>query len=382
LEDDPEFFGNRPCLVNVVDGVHNVYAGNQRVLAAKKLGWKLVPCIVEENVSADRIDRRIIKDNAHYGDWDYDLLANEWDDQLLLDAGFTDLDFGKDITEITDTDEEDDESLEPGKDEEAITKLGDLYELGDHRLICGDSTLPEYTEKVLADHQPMLMVTDPPYGVEYDAKWRSDACKDGGKRVKGKVQNDDKVNWTLAWYLFPGFVAYVWHASKHVAEAEKSLTDLNYEIKSQIIWVKQQFALSGSDYHWKHEPCWYAVKKGCNHNWKGDRKQTTVWEIANLNCFGKSQDEDERTSHSTQKPLECMARPMRNNSEEGDYVYDPFLGSGTTLIAAESLKRKCIGIELSPAYCDIIVKRWVKWRVKKGLSVDITLNGEKCIEFQ
>jgi DNA modification methylase len=222
------------------------------------------------------------------------------------------------------------------------------------------------------------MVTDPPYGVNYDPKWRNDV-KGAHKPIKaaGSVQNDDKVNWSLAWHLFPGSVAYVWHAGKFCSEVEKSLTESEYEIISQVIWIKQHFALSRGDYHWQHEPCWYAVKKGHNHNWQGARDQATTWEISNLNCFGKSQaDGEERTAHSTQKPIECMARPIRNNTAIGEYVYDPFLGSGTTLIAAEQLGRILFGVELSPAYCDIIVKRWKDYMIKNNKSFYIKKNGE------
>jgi DNA modification methylase len=171
-------------------------------------------------------------------------------------------------------------------------------------------------------------------------------------------------------------VAYVWYSSLHTFEAYKSLSDSEYEIVSNIIWVKQNFMLSRGDYHWQHEPCWYAVKKGHKHNWQGARDQSTIWEVANLSAFGANKDkDDERTAHSTQKPLECMSRPIKNNTSEGESVYDPFLGSGTALIAAEQLNRKCYGIELDPAYCDIIVDRWISYRNKMGKSNKVKLNG-------
>jgi DNA modification methylase len=375
LEKDPGFLDNRPILIHKIGEDLNVYAGNQRIRAAKKLGWKEVPCIVEENLSDEIIKSRILKDNLHSGEWDYDILANEWPIETLLDAGFNAEDLLGEIEDLGST-EEDSETLEPTKDEDAITKLGDVYELNRHRIICGDSTLPEYVEKVLDGAEPILMVTDPPYGVEYDPSWRAEAGK--GCKAKGKVQNDGQVNWALAWHLFPGSVAYVWHAGKYCAEVEKSLTDSEYEIISQIIWVKQQFALSRGDYHWQHEPCWYAIKKGHSHNWQGSRKEATIWEISNLNCFGKSkEDGEERTAHSTQKPIECMAKPIRNNSAKGEGVYDPFLGSGTTLIAAEQLGRICYGIELSPGYCDIIVNRWRNWMEKNNKPYTIKKNGEQ-----
>ena len=374
IANDPEFFTLRPCLVNQVDDKYTVYAGNQRIRAAKKLNWTEVPCIVETDVDSDVIKKRIVLDNLHHGEFDYDILSSTYDPEELIDLGMTqdELDFHTDIEDIEEDDDQD--VLEPGKDEEAQTKLGDVYELNGHRLVCGDSTMPDVVEKCLNGAEPILMVTDPPYGVEYDPNWRGKAGK--GQKAAGKVQNDGQVNWSLAWHLFPGSVAYVWHAGKYCAEVEKSLTDSEYEIISQIVWIKQQFALSRGDYHWQHEPCWYAVKKGHPHNWQGARDQATTWEISNLNCFGKSkEDGEERTAHSTQKPIECMARPIRNNTAKGEGVYDPFLGSGTTIMAAEQLDRICYGIELSPAYCDIIVKRWKTWMDKQGKPIKIKKNG-------
>src|SRR5271155_537378 len=271
--------------------------------------------------------------------------------------------------------EDDEDIFEPCKDEDAITQPGDLFVLGNHRLICGDSTMPDVVEKVTGEYDPILMVTDPTYGVNYDPTWRKTA------KACGKVHNDDKSDWAATYSLFNGSIAYVWCESLHLAEISKNLEDCGFERKSLIIWVKQHFAFSRGDYHWKHEACWYVVKKGHKHNWKGDRKQTTIWEIANLSAFGKNKEEDERTSHSTQKPIECMARPIQNHTDKGDWVYDPFLGSGTTLIAAERLERKCIGIELSPAYCDVIVKRWINHRQKQGRNSFFTKNGTEFKEF-
>ncbi len=377
IKNDPEFFSMRPCLVNDSDGKKVIYAGNQRARAAKKIGLKEVPCIVVENVDEETMKKRIVLDNLHHGEFDYEMLAADYDIAELIDLGMTEKEMGI-ISEIESnevTEDQEDDVLEPCKDEDAKTKLGDVYELNGHRLVCGDSTLPEYVEKCLNGAEPILMVTDPPYGVEYDPSWRDAAGK--GCMAKGKVQNDDKVNWSLAWHLFPGNVAYIWHAGKYCSEVENSLTQVDYDIISQIIWIKQHFALSRGDYHWQHEPCWYAVRKGQSHNWQGARDQATTWEISNLNCFGKSsKDGEERTAHSTQKPIECMARPIRNNTEKGQGVYDPFLGSGTTLIASEQLNRICYGIELSPAYCDIIVNRWKNWMTKNNKDVIIKLNGE------
>lgn len=373
---DPGFMKNRPVLVNEVDGILNVYAGNQRVQSAKKLKWKTISCIIEKDLSEELITQRILRDNKHSGTWDYDILANDYDIETLVECGFTpeELHLNLEVEDLGSSGEEDQNLLEPCKDEDAITKLGDVYELNSHRVICGDSTMPDIVEKVLNGNVPILMVTDPPYGVNYDPNWRGKAGK--GQKAAGKVQNDDKINWALAWHLFPGSVAYVWCASWFSPDVAKDLKDCEYELKSLIIWVKQNFALSRGDYHWQHEPCWYAIKKGHQHNWQGSRKESTVWEIASLNAFGKSKEEDERTAHSTQKPLECMERPIRNNTTKGEGVYDPFLGSGTTLIASEKTDRVCYGVELSPAYCDIIVNRWKNFMIKNNKSFSIKKNGE------
>lgn len=255
----------------------------------------------------------------------------------------------------------------PMDKEQAIEEraaLGDLWTLGQHVLLVGDSTDKDQIDYLLraarADggQPPVLMVTDPPYGVEYDPKWRSDALKDGGKRAEGKVANDHRIDWGDAYRLFPGQVVYVWHAGRHATEVAAGLSAAEFEIVSQIIWAKQHFALSRGDYHWQHEPCWYAVRRGSKHNWQGARDQTTLWTIANNSGFGGAGEET--TGHGTQKPLECMARPIANSTAKGEAVYDPFCGSGTTLIACEKLGRRAITVEIEPRYADQIIHRWEK----------------------
>jgi DNA modification methylase len=192
------------------------------------------------------------------------------------------------------------------------------------------------------------MVTDPPYGVEYDPAWRNRAGLSATRRT-GKVENDDRADWREAWALFPGEVAYVWHGALHAAAVSESLEACGFGIRAQIVWAKDRLVLGRGHYHWQHEPCWYAVK-GTGH-WSGDRKQTTLWPIA-------SKGQDAETAHGTQKPVECMRRPIENNSSPGQAVYEPFCGSGTTIIAAEMGGRACHAIELSPAYVDVAIKRW------------------------
>jgi DNA modification methylase len=234
-------------------------------------------------------------------------------------------------------------------------------------LLCGDSTQAHNVDKLLNGVKPNLMVTDPPYGVEYDAEWREGRDLGIGERSKGKVMNDDRADWHEAYDLFPGNIAYIWSAGLRSKEVVESMLASGFKLRAQIIWVKQHFAMSRGDYHFQHEPCWYGVRK--KGDWHGDRKQTTVWEIKNNNSFGNSAKE-ETFGHSTQKPVECMRRPILNNSSEGQAVYDPFLGSGTTIIAAEQTGRHCFGLELSPEYCDIIVKRWEQFTGQKAV-----LNG-------
>lgn len=379
IKADPDFFNARPLLVNKIGKDHIVYAGNQRLRAAHKLKLDKVPCVIASDLPESLMKKRLVLDNITHGEFDYDLLASEFDMNELLELGMQEKDLEIfNIQDIEPEAEDESELFEPCKDEDAITKLGDIYELNRHRLVCGDSTNPDVVSKCLNGAEPILMVTDPPYGVEYDPSWRKDIKgKHGVAKALGKVQNDDRINWALAWHLFPGSVAYIWHAGKYCGEVEKSLNEAEFEIISQIVWVKQHFALSRGDYHWQHEPCWYVCRKGHKHNWQGARDQATTWDISNLNCFGKSKEEgEERTAHSTQKPIECMARPIRNNTAQGEGVYDCFMGSGTTLIAAEQLNRICYGIELSPAYCDIIVDRWKKFMIKSNKEYTIKRNEE------
>jgi DNA modification methylase len=218
------------------------------------------------------------------------------------------------------------------------------------------------------------MVTDPPYGVKYDPNWRNDVSKTKSKRT-GAVLNDHLDDWKDAWRLFPGDVAYVWHASLHGETVANSLRSSGFVIRSHIVWGKPNLVLSRSEYHWQHEcclyalredggecpdmpgycegydSCWYAVREGRKSHWTGDRKSTTLWDI-------DFSGQDTATTHGTQKPVECMRRPMLNNSAPGELIYEPFSGSGTTIIAAQSIKRRCYAAELNPEYVDMAVMRW------------------------
>jgi DNA modification methylase len=248
-----------------------------------------------------------------------------------------------------------DEIPEPPVD--PITKPGDLWILGEHRLLCGDSTKAEDVERLLAGVKAGMMVTDPPYGVNYDPEMRSTA------KSVGKIANDDRASWLDAWSLFAGDVAYVWHASLFTSVVLADLESAGLRHVSMIIWKKPYATFSMANYHWQHEPCWYCVRPSGTRNWIGSPKESTVWDMTQpKDPYGRSGED--KTPHPTQKPVEAMARPMRNHDHQ--IVYDPFLGSGTTLIAAEQLGRKCYGMEISPQYCDVIVKRWETLTGKKA----------------
>jgi DNA modification methylase len=192
--------------------------------------------------------------------------------------------------------------------------------------------------------------------VNYDPSWRHKSGVNKSRR-KGKVKNDKQSDWSASWTLFPGQIAYVWHGALHSSTVADSLTRNGFSLRAQIIWAKQRLVIGRGDYHWQHEPCWYAVRtKG---HWTGDRKQTTLWAIG-------SGQQDAETVHGTQKPVECMRRPMQNNSNAGDAIYEPFLGSGTTLIAAETIHRICYGVELDPRYVDVAVRRWQAFTGQKA----------------
>jgi DNA modification methylase len=232
---------------------------------------------------------------------------------------------------------------------------GRFWRLGRHRLVCGDCTDPVIVAQALAGATPRLMVTDPPYGVSYDPSWREDPRLKpfvGERRAKyatGRIRNDDRAEWSAAWELFPGDVAYVWHSALHHGETERGLNSAGFGVRSQIIWDKGRLIISRGHYHWRHESCLYAVRKGRTAGWTGDRRQVTVWDIPH-----RRND----SGHPTQKPIDCMLRPMLNHTSIGDVVYDPFVGSGTTLLAAEQSGRSCVAIEIDPGHCERVIARW------------------------
>lgn len=335
----------------LVGETYEIMAGHGRLEAAKLLGMTEVPVIVIGGLSDIQRRQLILADNriALNAGWNAELLALELNDLEAAGAdiqvlGFSDAELAKAFGQGGRTDPD----AVPAVESVATSKRGDLWLCGRHRLLCGDSTNEADVGRLLSGVKPHLMVTDPPYGVKYDPTWRHRAGVNTSART-GKVENDDQADWTGAWKLFPGDVAYVWHGALHAAAVADSLVAAGFSMRAQIIWAKERLVIGRGDYHWQHEPCWYAVRK--KGHWAGDRKQVTLWTIA-------TGGQDAETAHGTQKPVECMRRPIVNNSSVGQAVYEPFCGSGTTMIAAEMETRDAYCMELSPVYVDVIVKRW------------------------
>lgn len=334
--------------------------GHQRTTVIQREGWDVdggVPVVEIEADSEQEAARKLLKLTSAYAkpqaEGVFDFMQTH--DLALPDMTDVDLpDFDVGELEALFEPPPGEEPPEPKEPPSApVSREGDLWCMGAHRLLCGDSTADTAVSRLLDGQTPFMMVTDPPYGVEYDPEWRNEAAENGSiayaARSVGKVMNDDRADWSEAWGLFPGDVAYVWHADRRASEVQTSIEAAGFEIRCQIIWRKGRFAISRGHYHWGHEPCWYAVKKGKTARWCGDRKTTTVWDLNSDALEG---------GHGTTKPLEAMARPIRNHGSVGDIVYDPFLGSGTTLVAAQTEGRICYGMELDPAYVDVCVERY------------------------
>ena len=354
--------------------------GHQRVKVLSKDKIDEVECwVADKDLSDKDIEELNIRLNQNVGSWDFEILANQFDPIELVEWGFDPSELEVDLKGMGGEEEEGQEILEPGKDEDAVTKSGDLIEINYHKIVCGDAT-DLLTVNLLGDFSKIiLMVTDPPYGVNYDPSWRRRMPRCANAKINYiKPETDNEGVWKNAIEKFPGNIIYYWHASKFSSEIEIMLNEIGFECKYQIIWDKTS-GFSRGDYNWCHEPCWYAVRNGEKHNWQGARDQQTIWRISLLSR--KIAEGDENVDHACQKPLECMEIPIKNNTAEGDAVYDPFLGSGTTLIAADKLNRICYGIEISPAYCDIIVKRWINFRKKNGKDCTVKKNGKICEDY-
>jgi DNA modification methylase len=339
----------------VIDGESGIIAGHGRVMAANKLGLQSVPCIEAVHLSEAQKRAYVIADNrlALDAGWDNDLLKIELQD---LDANGFDLSLtGFEVGEIAafltePTAGLTDEDAVPEVPVEPVTVLGDVWLMGNHRVMCGDSTSIEAVETLCDGQLVDMWLTDPPYNVAYEGKTKE------ALTIKNDKMGDDafrvflRDSYTAADAVMkPGAVFYVWHADSEGYNFRGAAKDAGWTVRQCLIWKKQTMVMGRQDYHWKHEPCLYGWKDGAAHLWATDRKQTTILEFDRPSRNGE---------HPTMKPVELFAYQMLNNTKGNDRVLDSFGGSGTTAIAAEKHGRNALLMELDPKYCDVIVKRW------------------------
>jgi DNA modification methylase len=333
IKDFPEMLDIRPIVVNS-DMI--ILGGNMRFKACKEAGLKEVPIIVADSLTEEQQREFLIKDNTSGGEWDFEMLANEWNVEQLEEWGLDIPAFETD--EVLEAEEDDFDGTPP---EEPITVLGDLYEIGEHRLLCGDSTDSDQVAKLMNGSKADMVFTDPPYGVDYEGINNDDR---GGLEnlLRGAFGN-------MMLSSNNGASFYCFHSDKCSDIFSKVYREFCH-FSSMIIWVKESIVLSQTDYQSKHEPCIYGWFDNGTHKWYSDRKQESVW-------IAKSKKEE---GHTTPKPIEIITKALNNSSKTGMSVLDLFLGSGSTMVASHQLKRKCYGMELDPKYCDVIIKRMIK----------------------
>lgn len=357
----------QPIVVSNQSGF--VVAGHGRLAAARKNKWDKVPVVRQDFTDATQEYAHMTADNAiaSWAELSMEEINMETMELGPFDTELLGIKNWETIPEDKYADKDGDAIPETAKNEYGV-ELGDVYTLGSHRLMCGDSTDRQCVEKLMSGEKPILMVTDPPYGVNLDQTWREEALGDKllAKTNSNRVSNDDRADWFEVWEICQAEVAYVWHASAFADVVMDSLRRADFEIRQQIIWNKSIMIMGRGAYHWKHEPCWYAVRKGKNASWIGDRKQVTVWDAAPpAHIMGGSKDD--KTEHPTQKPLVVYKIPIENHLPKGEWMYDPFGGSGSCIIAAEKTGRRCMAMELDPHYCSVILKRWEQFTGLKAV---------------
>lgn len=335
--DFPEMLEKRPIVVNK-DFI--VLGGNMRLKACIEAGLKEVPIAVAD-WSDEKQREFIIKDNVSGGEWDWDVLANEWDADKLTD-------WGLDLPNLF-TEEAQEDDYEIPDEVQTDIVLGDLFEIGPHRLLCGDSRQTDTFQRLFDGQMADLVVTDPPYNVEYEGKTKK----------KLTIENDSMSDSDFYQFLYDFYTAlgaytkaggawYVWYASRETINFHKAMIDAGLTPKQDLIWNKNSIVMGRQDYQWKHEPCIYGWKEGAAHGWYSDRKQTTILEF----------DRPTRNAeHPTMKPVQLFAYQITNSSKQGDIVADAFGGSGTTMVACHQLQRKAYVVEFDPKYCQVIVDR-------------------------
>ena len=339
----------------IIDKKHTIIAGHTRFKAAKKLNIENLPCLIADDLDDKQIKAFRLADNkvSELSDWNFELLNQE----LSKLSDFSMSDFGFESLENIDFVEDVIEDEVPEIPEEPKAKYGDIYSLGNHRLMCGDSTIFNDIEKLMNGNLANLLLTDPPYNVNYKSK-----------STNMQIQNDNQNEDSFYQFLYDSFSNiysflkddasfYVWYASKEVVNFSNSLKNAGFDVKQELIWNKNSHVMGRCDYHYKHEPCLYGWKASKKHNWYGNRKQTTVVD------FDKPLKND---LHPTMKPVGLFNYQIQNSSKPGDIILDIFAGSGTTLMACEQNNRKAFLMELDPKYVDVIINRWEKFTGKKA----------------
>lgn len=388
IKELPQMLELRPIVVNE-DMV--VLGGNMRLKACKEAGLKEVPIIKASELNEEQQRAFIIKDNVGFGEWDWDALANEWDAQELDEWG---LDLPSDLIVEEEIEVEEDDYEIPDEINTNIV-IGDLFEIGEHRLLCGDSTQVDTWDKVMNEKLCDMVMTDPPYNIAYIGKTK-DALT---------IQNDDMSDSNFYQFLYDFYTAlgsytkkggawYVWHASTETANFSTAMRNSGLLLKQYLVWVKNSMVMGRQDYQWKHELCLYGWKEGAAHYFTNERNHTTVIEDkVDIKKLTKEEmkkmltemlsdktkstiihcDKPTRsTEHPTMKPILLLAPLIQNSSKENEIVADAFLGSGSTMVAAHQLNRKCYGMELDPKYCQVIIDRMLKL----DPSLSVKRNGE------
>ena len=378
IQEFPEMLKIRPI---VVDEDMMVLGGNMRLKASKDAGLKEVWIEIAEGLTEEQKKEFIVKDNVGFGEWEWDMLANEWDSVQLAE-------WGLDVWENLDDKEPeagliDDDEIPEVK--ESKVNRGDIWQLGEHRIMCGDSTNEKDVEKLMNGEKADLIFTDPPYGVSYKGTDFDIIKNDNlrGEPLYELLYNSFK---NLFKFSKQNPAVYIWHASKTQMIFETAINDAGFEVKEQLIWNKGM-VLGRSDYHWSHEPCFYVRKKGHNNEWFGDRKNKTILREGTIDYDKfKKKDliqiinamRDEGSSweikkdsvstykHPTQKPVDLCIRALVNNTEAKQSVLDLFGGSGSTMIAAEKLNRRSYTMELDQKYASVVVERWEQFTGQKA----------------
>jgi DNA modification methylase len=358
-----------------------VVDGHLRLKAARKLNIAEVPVILCDEWTPAQVKafRIMVNRSVTWADWDEELLSLELQELNAEEFDLSLTGFNpKEIDDLLALPEEEEANTAPPLPANPVSRTGDLWICGKHRVLCGSSTSAEDVTRLLGERKPLLMVTDPPYGIELDTEWRDRAGLNScgpaeasymKQRTKGHtettISGDTRADWSEAFELVPSIqIAYVWHASVFTREVLDGLIRIGFLYPQQIIWNKGRTVLTRTHYWYQHEPCWYVRKK--NAPWFGKAgENSTVWDSPSPKFIMGGSDE-EKYDHPTQKPVDLMRRPILNHVKRGELVYEPFLGSGTTLAAAELTERVCFGMELDPKYVDVIVQRWQQLSGKKA----------------